>query len=118
NSRVETAARVMKEIEQDLKTEKNGLDSTMNQMDKDLERLTKERQTFTAALPPNVVSQYDFIRSRLKEAAVAPVINGTCQLCHMSLTPQEFIELKRLKSLMHCPSCQRIIYWAEYDSQG
>jgi len=82
----------------------------------DLIRLREERQAYEAAIPPETMSQYEFIRSRIKDAAVAPVIGGICQLCHMRLPPQQFIELRQLKGLMNCPSCQRIIYWVEYDS--
>ena len=82
----------------------------------DLTRLSEEHQTYQSAIPPEILSQYGFIRSRIRDAAVAPVIGGICQLCHMRLPPQQFIELRQLKNLMNCPSCQRIIYWAEYDS--
>ncbi|MBW2619392.1 MAG: hypothetical protein JRC92_11010 [Deltaproteobacteria bacterium] len=100
----------------ELKAETSGMKANQANTEADLARLRKERQAYEAAIPPETMSQYDFIRSRLKDAAVAPVIGGICQLCHMRLPPQQFIELRQLKGLMNCPSCQRIIYWAEYDS--
>jgi predicted nucleic acid-binding Zn-ribbon protein len=87
----------------------------MDQMEADIDRLRRQRQGFAQNLPPDVLGHYDFIRSHLKDAAVAPVMDGTCQICHMSLPPQQFIELRRCEELMNCPHCQRIIYWVGYN---
>lgn len=100
----------------ELEAEVSEMEANQSKTAADLARLNKERQAHRQAIPPEIMRQYEFIRSRIRDAAVAPVIGGICQLCHMRLPPQQFIELKQLKNLMNCPSCQRIIYWAEYDS--
>jgi predicted nucleic acid-binding Zn-ribbon protein len=45
--------------------------------------------------------------------AVGPVKNGICQACNMNIPPQRFNELIKGNSLLFCPNCRRIIYWAE-----
>ncbi len=116
NQRLEEAREGLETLKENLEKEKSELDATMEDMERQIAELTKERERYTKELPPQVLSRYNFIRSRLKHAPVAPVIDGTCQICHMSLPPQSFIELRRMEELMTCPSCQRIIYWVGYDA--
>lgn len=113
NPRVEKIEAALTETTADLEAEEKDLQSNLDAMEKDIQKLAKDRKGLAAALPPEVLSQYDFIRSRLSDAAVAPVIGGTCQICHMRLTPQQSIELQRMEVLMNCPNCQRIIYSAD-----
>lgn len=46
--------------------------------------------------------------------AVAPVIKGTCQGCHMALPPQLNNILARMESIEQCPRCGRMIYRKEF----
>ena len=115
NPGVEKIEETLAEIKTDLETEESDLQANLETMEKDIKKLTADRKKLASALPPDVLSQYDFIRSRLSDAAVAPVIGGTCQICHMRLTPQQAIELQRMEVLMNCPNCQRIIYCADQE---
>ena len=45
--------------------------------------------------------------------AVAPVSDGSCGACNMRLPPQQFNELQRMDQMMSCPSCRRMMYWAD-----
>lgn len=45
--------------------------------------------------------------------AVAPVIKGTCQGCHMALPPQLNNILARMESIEMCPRCGRLVYRKE-----
>jgi len=42
---------------------------------------------------------------------VAEARDGMCQLCHMKLRPQMYVELKRNEVIVQCPSCSRILYY-------
>jgi predicted nucleic acid-binding Zn-ribbon protein len=55
---------------------------------------------------------YDSLISK-RGYAVAPVIKGTCQGCHMALPPQLNNILARMESLETCPRCSRIVYRKE-----
>jgi predicted nucleic acid-binding Zn-ribbon protein len=46
---------------------------------------------------------------------VAAVENGVCQVCHMIIPPQKFIELQRDQDIMQCPHCHRFIYWPGHE---
>lgn len=45
--------------------------------------------------------------------AVAPVIKGVCQGCHMALPPQLNNILAQMKSIETCPRCKRLVYRKE-----
>ncbi len=81
--------------------------------DKEVTRLERCRAEVVAAISPELVSRYDFIRSRRNGRAVVPVKDAVCQACHMDIPPQSFNELMRFEELMTCPSCSRIIFWGD-----
>ncbi len=49
--------------------------------------------------------------ARLRGTAVAEARDGMCQLCHMKLRLQMYVELKRNEVIVQCPSCSRILYY-------
>ena len=55
---------------------------------------------------------YDSLASK-KGYAVAPVVKGVCQGCHMTLPPQLNNILARMISIETCPRCARLIYRKE-----
>ncbi len=52
---------------------------------------------------------YDALSAK-RGYAVAPVIKGVCQGCHMALPPQLNNILARMESIETCPRCQRLVY--------
>jgi predicted nucleic acid-binding Zn-ribbon protein len=55
---------------------------------------------------------YDSLSAK-RGYAVAPVIKGTCQGCHMALPPQLNNILARMQSIEMCPRCGRLVYRKE-----
>jgi uncharacterized protein len=55
---------------------------------------------------------YDTLLSK-RGYAVAPVIKGVCQGCHMALPPQLNNILARMESIQTCPRCARLVYRKE-----
>lgn len=56
---------------------------------------------------------YDSLSAK-RGYAVAPVIKGTCQGCHMALPPQLNNILARMESIETCPRCGRLVYRKEF----
>ena len=52
---------------------------------------------------------YDTLSAK-RGYAVAPVIKGVCQGCHMALPPQLNNILARMESIETCPRCGRLVY--------
>lgn len=71
-----------------------------------------ERDAIAAQVKPDVLKRYASIRVK-RGLAVAPVVDGTCQGCHMSIPPQLYNTLQRANTLEACPYCHRLVYWDE-----
>jgi predicted nucleic acid-binding Zn-ribbon protein len=52
---------------------------------------------------------YDTLSAK-RGYAVAPVVKGVCQGCHMALPPQLNNILARMESIETCPRCARLVY--------
>ena len=58
------------------------------------------------------LSIYDSLAAK-RGFAVAPVLKGVCQGCHMALPPQLNNILARMQSIETCPRCGRLVYRQE-----
>lgn len=103
----------LNEFQESAKEERAKLEARVKQADKEIKRLTKDRNGLCEGIEPKLMDQYNFISPRRQGMAVAGVSEGTCLICRMQLPPQQFNELQREDKLMVCPSCNRIIYWAD-----
>ena len=72
-----------------------------------------ERDAAVVAVAAAARKVYDHIRSRGKPDAVVPVVGGHCGACQMNLSQSLTQEMARLKTLVICESCQRILYKPE-----
>lgn len=78
--------------------------------------MTHDRLVLAGQVEASLISEYDFIRKARQGVALSGVRNGTCGVCHIDITSQQFNELQRLDKIMSCPSCKRLIYWADAES--
>ncbi len=70
------------------------------------------RESARAQVESKWVKVYDSLAAK-RGYAVAPVIKGVCQGCHMALPPQLNNILARMESIETCPRCSRLIYRKE-----
>jgi predicted nucleic acid-binding Zn-ribbon protein len=78
--------------------------------------LRKEQDMLMPQIPADLLQTYRVLSTHRSGIAVAPVAQGACQMCHMNLPPQLFIDLQKDEQLLHCPACQRIIYWVGHEA--
>ena len=76
-----------------------------------LDENKKQRAEAVAAITPAVHKSYERIRAARKGIAVAEVVEGSCNACHMTLRLQFFQDLRRCDQVMLCESCGRIIVY-------
>ena len=69
------------------------------------------RKAAADGLPPAVVAEYDRLRARLGGIGAAPLVNGRCGGCHLSLSASELDALRRQPpdALLCCEQCGRIL---------
>ncbi len=95
------------------KEERAQLEERYHNLETEVGRLEAKRGELTGGVEPKLMKDYDFIRQARDGIALAPVSEGSCTICHMTIPPQQFNELQRMDKIMSCPSCRRLIYWAD-----
>jgi predicted nucleic acid-binding Zn-ribbon protein len=92
------------------KTESRAHDERARILDTDVSRLRAERAEVATSLPEDLLALFERV-AKLRGAGVAEARDGMCQLCHLKLRPQMFVEVKRNDEIMQCPQCSRILYF-------
>jgi len=87
------------ELEAEAKTEKRSLDTLM-----------AERNEIAQKIEPELIKQYDFIKSQARNIAIVEVKNSICLGCNMNIPPQMYNELHKGNVLRSCPHCHRMLY--------
>ncbi|HEX7839103.1 MAG TPA: C4-type zinc ribbon domain-containing protein [Kofleriaceae bacterium] len=77
-----------------------------------LAEATATRDAARAQVESQWIKIYDSLAAK-RGYAVAPVVKGICQGCHMALPPQLSNVLARMESIETCPRCGRLIYRKE-----
>lgn len=65
-----------------------------------------------------LIKKYNTLRDRRNGLAVVNVSKGVCQGCFMNLPPQQFNLVLKGDQMHYCPTCQRIIYYAESEEEN
>jgi predicted nucleic acid-binding Zn-ribbon protein len=87
------------------------LDARAATLEEQRARLAGERDAVAATVPGEVLELFQRV-ARLRGVAVAEARDGMCQVCHLKLRPQMFVDIKRNEDVLQCPACNRILYYA------
>ncbi|OVE77464.1 hypothetical protein BVX98_02925 [bacterium F11] len=71
----------------------------------------QERDQFATTIPDSVRSHYENLRERRGGVAIVPVADNACSECRMNLTQSKLNDVKKLKDMIVCESCSRILYF-------
>ncbi|MHC1726739.1 MAG: zinc ribbon domain-containing protein [Syntrophobacteraceae bacterium] len=91
------------------------LQQESDQLKNRLDRLEVIRQSVRDRVNPELMKKTEFLLLKQAGIAVSAVDNGVCQVCHMNIPPQKFIELQRDEAIMQCPHCHRFLYWPGHE---
>lgn len=80
-------------------------------IDGELEQLRAERATEAATIEPELIAEYETLRSQLKGIGIARLVGGSCGGCHLGLSAVEVDRLKKLPpdEPAHCEECGRLL---------
>jgi predicted nucleic acid-binding Zn-ribbon protein len=84
----------------------------VNSLNTQLAEAKAARDAARSKVEKKWLSTYDSLAAK-RGYAVAPVIKGVCQGCHMALPPQLNNILARMESIEMCPRCGRLVYRKE-----
>ncbi len=118
NSLLAAKSQEIERLQKELQGKRVATQVEMDEIGERLQALEAQRSKILGAIPKTLLKKYDFIRQRRNGIAIAEVRQSVCQVCHMNIPPQQFIELQREEEILTCPHCQRIIYWMGPEANG
>lgn len=89
-----------------------GMADQVNAVTSQLAEARAARDAARSKVEKKWIQVYDSLAAK-RGYAVAPVIKGVCQGCHMALPPQLNNILARMESIEMCPRCGRLVYRKE-----
>jgi predicted nucleic acid-binding Zn-ribbon protein len=109
-SEIKREEAVFKAAEQEHRTRERILGEEEARLREQVRRLSEERDMEAGRLPAPVLELFQRV-ARLRGVAVAEAREGMCQVCHLKLRPQMYVDLKRNEEIVQCPACNRILYF-------
>jgi predicted nucleic acid-binding Zn-ribbon protein len=101
---------LFKSVEENARAEALALESDGRKLEEEHRRLQAARDATAATVPEDAMQLFQRV-ARLRGVAVAEARDDMCQLCHVKLRPQLYLELKRNESIVQCAHCSRILYY-------
>jgi len=76
---------------------------------KALTTLNFEKERVSDAIEGDFLKRYHTVK-KVRGNAVAEMLNGICNACHMAVPPQLNIRVLKQEEMIICPNCHRILY--------
>lgn len=106
----------VKKVEEAKNAEAAALEAAAGELAASLAVSTEARAAAAAAISPDLLEKYEAIRAGRGGLAVAAVHEEratgklSCSGCHMGLTPQKAVDLKKPDTFTYCADCRRLMY--------
>jgi predicted nucleic acid-binding Zn-ribbon protein len=110
-ARLKQAESTVKTEEAKIARERAGIEDEARQMEEVLSTSQTEREALVSQLPRALYEDFERVSKARQGIAVAEAADGHCTVCHVRLRPQVFNTIRRNDSIVHCDSCQRILYF-------
>ena len=108
NEALQHAEKALKELRAKLIQQNSELGGEQTVLNKDMDRLLKERDAALPDISADALAIYAKLRKQKNGFAVASVMDNGCSACGGTLTSAQ--QQKARTSLSYCPTCKRIVY--------
>ena len=115
---IEGAAKVVAQDEERVRVkqeeflrDKKKTESELRELQGRLSGLQGARKGRSESVEISLMQQYLRLLKSRAGLAVAPASGGSCEGCHVALTPQLYNEVRRNEEILSCERCGRILYW-------
>jgi len=102
----------VQKLRDNLATSEGEMSGQIAEIDAQLAEARAARDAARGSVEKSWLKTYDTLSAK-RGYAVAPVVKGVCQGCHMALPPQLNNILARMESIETCPRCGRLVYRKE-----
>ena len=109
--RITRAEKDLGEKRKEVEVQVTALRQKESSFEQEMAGKVQQKEQKEKEIPPELLSRYRMLAEKRQGIAVARVVQGVCQACHMNLRPQLYIELQKQDSLILCPNCNRILFW-------
>ena len=113
----ESSRAYLQKREKEVESEKGRLKMDIESVDKTLKGLKEERDNLLKVVNADLKNIYQMLLEKRGGKAVVNLKDGVCLGCYMNIPPQLFIEATKNKQLIQCPSCRRIFYFIENETE-
>lgn len=107
---LQAANAALESVKSKLGTQFHDLTQESEALNKDLEKLSSERNAVMQDIANLTVNIYDQLRKQRRGVAVATISDGSCAACGTTLTPSQQQSARSTSQLFYCPSCGRVLY--------
>ena len=107
-AKAKTATEELKQLKQEWQQRQGTLEQRKTEIEPQLVELSRARHELTQQIGLEALRLYEQIRLA-KEQAIAKVVQGRCQGCHITLPTSQW-QKARAGDLIQCNSCNRILY--------
>jgi predicted nucleic acid-binding Zn-ribbon protein len=90
--------------------EQDDLRRQEGELEAEIARVDATRQQAAGRVAAPTLTEYDQIRRRRQGKAVARIERGVCTGCRISLPAAVLQRSRNINALVHCPSCERILF--------
>ena len=112
--REEELIKTLQDAESTIDTEKTNREDRLKGEGDRLTTLKADKEVILKGLQPVLKASYQRLFDFAKKGiAVAPMVNGICTACRVSLRPQLSIQVQRGDTLQNCEICGRFLYHDE-----
>jgi len=94
----------------EIESRKQELEKFLQQSETEISGLEEQVGQVKSMIDQELLARYARIASVRNGIAIAPVVGGTCQGCHVRLRPQLMAEVKLNRKVHVCENCSRILY--------
>jgi len=104
------AERRLLDMETGWQAEQESLRQQRDVLRQEIQELEQSRSGQEATIDAEMIRQYESLRALHQGRAVAKVERGICQGCRITLPMHVLQRARRGNHLVHCTSCERILY--------
>jgi uncharacterized protein len=114
SERTETAFRSAQEalqaVRERLTDQNRDLHQELETLQKEIDRLSTERNATAGAIPLDAIKLYDQLRQQRRGLAIATISDNSCDACGSTLSLAQMQSARSSGQMTLCPSCGRILY--------
>ena len=90
---------------------KKEIKETIGKINIEGKHLLQERNALVSSADPEILQIYEKLLKNKQDRVIVPIQDRICQGCHIALTAQHEVLVRKNENLVFCDHCSRIHYW-------